>query len=1303
MPELTSERWEKTVPVPTSAGEAQINEYYAGHSDQMLGQLTLVHGQYRRDEPAVVGALTPGVFERALERIPEAVYQPRNEPDVIAPEVVDWCGVKDFAYAELEGRLVRRVGAAWEEASVSPSVARCIRGMMRIRDAVREVFRTQLEERSEHEILAARQRLNRSYDDFVAWFGPLSSKENTKAFASDPDLPLLLSLENYNPETERATKTAVFDRRTIERQRSVTHVDSAAEALLVSLNETGRICWPRMEEVTDRDRSELEEELGPLVYLNPDGDVHETAEAYLSGNVRSKLAIAEAAARIDPRFQRNVEALRPVVPRDIEPADIEASMGAPWIPETDVRDFVAQLLGAPPDAVCVSHAEAIATWTVTPTYQAKVLVSNVSTFGTARFLCTELVETGLNGRTPTCYDELPDGSHTVNEAETLAARERLRQLKDRFREWIWSDADRAERLAREYNWRYNNIRLRTYDGSHLSLSGMARVHLRCGDLDPHQKNAIWRILQDGTALLWHVVGAGKSWTMAGAAMELRRLGLARKPMFVVPNHLVDQWGAEFLKLYPQANLFIAGKHHFVKEHRKRAMARIATNEFDAVIVSHRSFECIPVSGEFFKTFVNEQLDELEQLRGIAQDNGSDGRMVKELEKAKRRLETRMQKRARREAKDDVLTFEELGIDMLFVDEADLFKNLFFQTRKTRIAGLPNVDSYRAFDMYLKCRYLRERYRGRGVVFATATAISNTIAEMFTLLRYLALELLETQGTDQFDAWAANYAREVTSLELAPDGSGYRMNTRFSLFVNLPELMLLLRSVADIQTADMLNLPRPSLATGKPIGIAAPASPELKAFVQTLIKRAERLRRERIDPREDNMLKITSEGRKAALDMRLIDPQVKPGPDAKVAKAVDHTFRTWKESSSKRSTQLLFVDLSTPNPKRFNVYDDIRAQLIAKGVPEREIAFIHNAKTDHAKKKLYDAVNAGRIRILLGSTEKLGAGTNVQQRLIAVHHLDAPWRPRDIEQRDGRILRQGNNNSEVWIYRYVTEESFDAYIWQALETKARFINQVMCGDISVRTAEDLETAALTYAEIKAIASGNPAVIEKIKVDTEVRRLAQLRAIWERELASVRWWTSDVSSRLQERRSRIASLEADTVRRDTEPDNSFRIVVGSETFEGRESRKDAATALTSAILSASAGRTRCQCGAYRGFAIWTRPNTSSSADNPSVPFSLEGQWTYTAHANPENPIGTLLSIDHVLANIEHHLATTRAELCAAEKDLQDYGAQLGRPFEQEVKFQKLLLRQRQLADDLDLNKSDQQAAVQAAEAVPPIEVE
>jgi N12 class adenine-specific DNA methylase len=1292
------ESWLDLMSVETADGPVLINEYFARHPEMMLGRMGMESRQYG-SVPALIGTLEPGALEKAISLLPAGIYRNGGQRDpivsVVSEQVPAAAEVKEGGLAERDGQIVIRRGDTFQPLSVPASVGTRIRGMLQVRDAVREVFRTQLSDAPDQDIVKARGHLNRTYGSFVSRFGPLNSKENVKAFARDPDQPLLLSLEEFNPETKQAIKTAVFDRRTLERYRPVERTETASEALLVSLNETGQINWPRMESLTGKPASDLQAELGSLAYRNPESGEWETADRYLSGNVRSKLAVAQASVQIDPGHRRNVDALQAVQPNDLEPGEIEARLGSSWIPPSDVREFVTELLDVPRSSAKIGYAETIATWTVELDYGAKHVVNNTTTHGTARFRASELIEQSLNGRTPTAYDKHEDGSSTVNQPETIAAREKQQQLKDRFRDWVWEDRDRAARLAKEYNFRFNNLRLRDFDGSHLTLPGMVRTSLRDGDLAPHQKNAVWRILQGGSPLLAHVVGAGKTWTMAAAAMELRRLDLAKKPMFVVPNHLVEQWGAEFLKLYPQARLFVAGKDHFETGNRQQAMARIATGSYDAVIVSHRSFEFLPVSDAYFNRFIEKQMAELDADIGLARESKDDNRrIVKELEKAKKRLAVRLKKRADRDSKDRTMTFEELGIDMLFVDEADLYKNLAYVTKMSRIAGLPNSDSNRAFDMFLKIRYLQERGDGRGAVFATGTPISNTLAEMYTMLRYLAPEMLSERKVEHFDSWAANFAESVTSLELAPDGSGYRMHTRFAKFVNLPELLSVFRTVADVQTADMLNLPRPDLANGKPGVASVPASNELKAFIRTLTERAERLKKERVDPAVDNMLKITGEGRKAALDMRLVDPAAEPAQESKIDLAVSRIVKIWSTTHHERSTQLVFSDLSTPDPERFNVYDDVRSKLVSAGVPAGEIAFIHDAKTDQAKKLLFDAVNAGRVRVLLGSTEKMGAGTNVQRRLVALHHLDAPWRPRDIEQREGRILRQGNANKEVQIFRYVTEGSFDAYMWQTLETKARFIQQVMRGETSVRAAEDLESGALTYAEIKAIASGNPAVVEKIKIDTEVRKLDQLRSIHVSQQRHIRWEIRDLPRQIMEAKQHLAHIEADIATRNANDFEEFTMKVGNRLFSGKGAREEAAKTLTFTILSWRDDQSVQPRGAFRGFEILSRGRGSGFGliqDEERIPeLIIRGRATYSANLNAANPVGTVQSIEHTLRNLDKLATEQQIRVARIEKELADYQSQADRPFEHEARLRQLLARQAEINSLLDLDKGDQQGA-------------
>jgi len=1258
----------------------------------MLGRLALTGTMYKGKEPTLAGELTEELLARAIAALPEGLYTPRGKgnavPKVeIGADLEELSGVKDGGFASIDGRVVVRQGNRFEPASCTMTDTLRIRGMLAIRDAVRAVFATQLQDAPDEEIISAREQLNSLYDRFVQRFGYLSAAENVRAFAGDPDRPLLLSLEIYDSDSRSASKAPVFERRTLERYIPVEQVDSAAAALAVSLNETGGIAWERMAALTGLSIPAIQAELAGQVYQNPEGQRWETADEYLSGDVRAKLKTAETMVAVDPAYQANVEALVAVQPEDILPGDIHARLGAGWIPAGDIKAFIAQLLKVPEGDVAVLHAGEIATWTVSLDYTARHAVSNTTTYGTTRVSASSLIEQALNVRVPTVYDTLDDANKTrvINQAETIAAREAQQKLKDLFASWLWEDPQRAERLARLYNDTFNTIRLRTYDGSHLTLPGMNRSELRRGDLDPHQKSAVWRILQTKNTLIGHVVGAGKTNVLTAACMELKRLGLAKKPMIVVPNHLVEQWGAAFLALYPQSNIFVAGKEHFQSGKREQAMARIATGSFDAVIISHRSFESLPVADATFTRFLSKEIASLAMaIQEVSSEQGDSRSIVKQLEKAKKRLEEKIQARAAREQKDDGVTFEQLGIDRVFVDEADLFKNLGFVTKMNRIAGLPNSDSNRAMDMYMKTRYVSERVGG-GIVFATGTPISNTMAEQYTMQRYLAPERLEAAGVSHFDAWAANFGEAVTALELAPDGSGYRMHTRFAKFVNLPELLTMFRSFADIQTAEMLKLPKPELAGGKPEVIVSPASAPLKDYVSGLVERAQKVRSGGVDPRVDNMLAITNDGRKAALDMRLVDAMAEPDEETKVSKAARNIHRIWADGHEQRLTQAVFCDLSTPNADRFNVYDELRSKLLDVGIPEKDIAYIHHADTDQKKQALFESVNAGRIRILLGSTEKMGAGTNIQQRLVALHHLDAPWRPRDIEQRDGRILRQGNRNPVVSIFRYVTEGSFDAYLYQTLETKARFIAQVMSGTVTVREAEDIAGGALNYAEIKAIASGNPLVMEKIRIDTEVRKLDVLRATHRNQQFDIGKQVRQLPEQIARAKYYHTGLLEDTRRRNTHNSQDFTMQIGHQTYSGKKSREAAAEALLKGLVAG--GEEARICGAYKGFQLVVRGGETNK-------FYLRGNHAYELYINPQNPLGMLAGLETELRRLDRYAEAAQDECERKEKALVDYTEQLGRPFEQEERLRELLARQEDINRSLDLDKSDTQIVEEKA---------
>ncbi|MFZ5497046.1 MAG: DEAD/DEAH box helicase family protein [Verrucomicrobiota bacterium] len=1269
--------WLETREVGT--GEDQkilLNEYFHARPEMMLGRMELApRGMYGRDEATLEpdGRELGDALAEAVTRLPAGIYQAVEIPGArqVLPVPV---GVKPNAYTVTEdGRVGRREG---DELALLPDLpeqtARRIRALVRLREAARECLRTQVEDRPDDEVLYARTRLNEHYDHFVNRFGAINESANVRAFAGDPDLPLLLSLETFNEDTGLAAKTAIFGERTVQRQKAVEAVQTAPEALVVSLNEKGRIDVEHMSRLLGRPAESFLPELQGAIYLNPATRRWEPEDEYLSGNVRAKLAHAEERAKRDSRFHANVEALRAVQPIDLTATEIDARLGSVWIPSDDVAAFVRELLQvsrSEAEAVRVSHAPQLGLWSLHVGYYAKRNVANITEWGTDRIGAAELIEGALNLRTPTVYDLDAKKNPFVNAAATEAAREKQQKIKDRFAEWIWQDDARRERLVRHYNTEFNSVRLRTFNGEHLTLPGASpAITLR-----PHQKAAIWRILQSPNTLLAHVVGAGKTYTMCAAAMELKRLGLARKPLFVIPNHMLGQFSAEMLALYPNANLLVAGKADFESERRRQLMSRIATSNWDAVIVTHSGFERLPMSTRVQEDFIQGQIAELEE--GIREQQEAGTRMVKELERAKKRLEAKLKTLAAASRKDDTLTFEELGVDRLFIDEAQAFKNLFYVTKMTRVAGLPQSASERAFDMFLKVQHVQRLNGGGGVVFATGTPITNTMAEMFTMQRYLQMDVLRRQHLQHFDSWAATFGETVTAMELAPDGSGYRLNTRFARFVNVPELMQQFRQMADIQTAAMLKLPVPALHEGKATVVRAPVTPELKALVAHLAKRAEKLKTSHVDPRDDNMLKITGEGRKAALDLRLLRPRTADHDGSKVNLAVARIFKMWEETRRDRLTQMVFCDLSTPlaEGRGFSVYQDIQAKLVARGVPPGEIAFVQDADADAAKTALFKDVRAGRVRILMGSTQKMGAGTNVQSLLVALHHLDAPWRPADIEQREGRILRQGNRNAVVQVFRYVTEGSFDAYMWQILETKAKFIAQVMTGESTARRIEDLDAPALTYAEVKAIASGNPLVIEKAKVDAEVMRLARLRSQHD-EQYSLRRKLRHLDEEVPRVEKQVAGLRADLgARHDTRGD-AFRMTLDGRTYTERVA---AGTALIYLVNERQHTPVPVILGDLAGFKIEFRSTLPDT-------LTLHGQMSYPAKVSA-SPVGIIISLEHAAYTIEDRAVARQSDLEQYRKTQTELAAHIGKSFEHEDRYRKLLARQAELVQALDLTKN------------------
>ena len=1285
------------------------NEYYDRHPEMILGTVKGNRGRFG-PELNVLGELDPQKLAAAIARLPENVVTEYKTADAFKPDAIaiaeypEAGKLKQGAYGVHDGKIVRRHGEMLEPATLPKETAQRVTGMIGVRDAMHEVFRAQLADKPEAELKATRKELGKVYDKFVSRFGALHDRANVKAFQSDPDAQPILALEKLDKATKTVAKTDIFTEPTLQTYRPVASVDTPKEALTISLNEYGRINWPRMSQLTGLDAVDLQADLGDLVYHDPATGAWVPADEYLSGDVRQKLAQAKDIAKTDPAFARNITALEAAKPVDLEPGEIVARLGAPWIPPRVVGQFMEELLGNKPGTVSVAYSPAIATWRVVMN-EGRYSPKNTAEFAGGDIPAHELIEQAMNMKVPQVRVEVGEGKTVVDPKATAAAQDMQQKLKDRFKTWVWESPTRSEKLAKLYNETYNGIRLREYDGSHLTLKGSnPAIELR-----PHQKNAIWRTVSAGrNTLLAHVVGAGKTFEMIGSAMELRRLGLAKKPLLTVPANIVGQIGADFRLLYPAANILVADESTFNAKNRQNAMARVATGNWDAVVISHEAFGSLPIQDETFNAFLQKEIDTLEDAILESKAGQADKKIQKELEKSKKRLEAKLRKAADREEKDTGLTFEQLGVDALFVDEADLFKNLFFVTRATRIAGIPNSDSARAFDMLIKSRHVTDKTGGR-LVFATGTPISNTVAEMYTMLRYLSPKELDARGLGQFDAWAQQFGESVTGLETSPDGAGFRVNTRFAKFSNLPELQNLFRQVADVQTADMLKLPVPKLAGGKHETISVPASQFLLDYIMakdkqtgqflpgSLMGRIAAIKTGRVDPREDNMLKVTSDGRKAALDLRLVGEMVDP-PDSKVNMAVGRIFDIWKEGKAKRTAQMVFSDLSTPSDERWNVYDELRRKLTLRGVPADEIAFAHDAGGDTTKKKiLFDKVNKGDVRIIIGSTGKMGAGTNAQERLIALHHLDVPWRPRDVEQREGRILRQGNTNPEVHIVRYVTAPSFDAYMWGMVTRKGKFINQVMTGKLGLREAEDIGSDSLGAAEAEAAATGNPLIKEKADVDNQVMRLSALQSEHARKQVSARIEAQKKKADIERAEIWIPRLEADIKTRDANTPDEFTMKVGKTTFD---ERKAAGEALNAFAVARRLDEEIVTAGKYRGFEIKVQGQGAErmsqvatgefDANPPRLMFT--GESTHYANLNPASGLGTLQSLDNRIDYLNQTLHDYRNQATNAKADLKQLTATAATPFADGALLDRLVARQRELINALDLGANQAPAVAE-----------
>ena len=1068
------------VHVGTTPEGFTVNRYFIDHPDMVLGTPTAESTQYGRQDYTVApieGADLSELLHEAVQNI-HGEYTEREMEEAentdILPADPD---VRNYSFTLVDGEVYYREGGIMVRQSVSAAMTERIKGLMELRDCTRRLIQLQTEDASDAEIAAEQQRLNRLYDAYTAKYGLISNRENKRAFSDDSSYYLLCSLEILDEDGKLERKADMFTRRTIQPHRPVEHTETASEALAVSLSERACVNMDYMSRLCGKSETEIAAELSGVIFRVPGTERYVTADEYLSGNVRVKLREAEAAAKNDASYSINVEALKAAQPRELTASEIDVRLGATWIEPRCIEQFMVNTFQPTywaSRSMSVNYSPYTSEWRIEGKNAVGANdVNAFSTYGTSRISAYKILENTLNLRDVRIYDKIVDADGTerrvLNVKETTLAQQKQQVIKDAFRDWLWKDPKRRETLVAKYNELFNSTRPREYDGSHLTFPGMnPEIELR-----EHQRSAIARILYGGNTLLAHEVGAGKTFTMAAAAMEAKRLGLCRKPMFAVPNHLTEQWASEFLRLYPSANVLVATKKDFEPANRKKFCARIATGDYDAVIIGHSQFERIPVSQERQERLLRSEIDEITE--GINQLKRSSGERfsIKSMEKTKKSLEAKL-KKLLDSPKDDVVTFEELGVDRLFVDEAHSHKNLYYHTKMQNVAGLSSAEAQKSSDMYMKCRYMDELTGSRGIVFATGTPVSNSMTELYTMQRYLQRDALERLGLGHFDSWAANFGETVTALELAPEGTGYRARTRFSKFFNLPELMNLFREVADIKTSDQLNLPKPEVVYHNEV--SQPTEIQ-KKLVQELSERATKVHARMVDPSEDNMLAITNDGRKLGLDQRVVNPLLPDADGTKVNRCVDNVFRIWQDGAGEKLTQLIFCDLSTPG-KGFNIYDDIKTKLISRGVPESEIAFIHTADTDMKKKELFAKVRSGNVRVLLGSTAKMGAGMNVQDRLIALHDLDAPWRPGDLEQRKGRIARQGNMNETVHVYRYVTENTFDAYLWQTLENKQKFISQIMTSKSPVRSCEDADETTLSFAEIKALCAGDPRIKEKM---------------------------------------------------------------------------------------------------------------------------------------------------------------------------------------------------------------------------------
>lgn len=1271
-----------------------LNSYFVEHPEMVLGRLSTESTQYGKEECTVLpidGADLSQQLKEAISHIHgESVAQERENPELEdnASVLPADPTVKNFSYTVVDGEVYFRENSIMSPVDLNDTAKGRVKGMVELRQIVNDLIEYQLEDYPQETIEAKQQELNTAYDAFTQKYGLINSRGNEKAFSEDSSYYLLCSLENIDEDGNLESKADIFTKRTIRPERHVTHVDTPSEALAVSIGERGKVDIPFMAELLGKadDFEAVTGELTGVIFRDPMAPEApelgwQTADEYLSGNVRDKLRIARLAAQTDPQYTVNVAALEKAQPKDLEASEIEVRLGVTWIDPKYIQQFMEETFETPfylRRAIEVKFSSITAEWQISgKSSTGRHDVAAYVTYGTDRANAYKILEDTLNLKDARIYDTIEDAEgnkkRVLNKKETTLAQQKQQAIKDAFRDWIWRDPKRRETLVAKYNELFNSTRPREYDGSHIHFVGMnPDIKLRS-----HQRNAIAHVLYGGNTLLAHEVGAGKTFEMAASAMESKRLGLCQKSMFVVPNHLTQQWANEFLRLYPSAKLLVTTKKDFETAKRKKFCARIASGDYDAVIIGHSQFEKIPISAERQERLLQEQIDDVTEALDELKRSRGENFTIKQMEKTRKSLQARLDKLLNTDRKDDVITFEQLGVDRLFVDESQAYKNLFLYTKMRNVAGLSTSEAQRSSDMFMKCRYLDEVTGGRGVVFASGTPVSNSMTELYTVMRYLQYNTLQQKGLTHFDCWASTFGESTTAIELAPEGTGYRARTRFAKFFNLPELMNLFKEVADIKTSDQLNLPVPE---AKFETVVVQPSEIQKEMVAALSERAAAVHSGQVDPSQDNMLKITSDGRKIGLDQRLMNPLLPDDPNSKLNACVGNVFRIWEEGKESRLTQLLFCDMSTPKDDgTFNVYDDIKAKLIARGVPAEEIAFIHDADNEVKKKELFAKVRTGQVRVLLGSTQKMGAGTNCQDLLVAVHHLDVGWRPSDMTQRNGRIIRQGNRNKEVQIYQYVTESTFDAYLYQTLENKQKFISQIMTSKSPVRACDDVDEQALSYAEIKALCAGDSRIKEKMDLDIDVARLKVLKSDYQ----SQQYRLEDrllkyFPAEMEKQRGFIQGFEADmqTVTAHPLPKEGF---VGAE-IQGRTfSEKELAGEAILAACKSYTGMEPVALGTYRGFSMELSYNSLSQ----EYEIALKGSMTHTVTLGTDAR-GNFIRMDNTLAGLEGRKEKAQVQLENLHNQQEAAKAELGKPFPQEAELAEKSTRLAEL--DAALNMDD-----------------